>query len=92
VLQAGFYLDPGGIIGWIVIGLIAGALAGRIVSGRGYGCLLDVVVGVAGAFIGGALLGGFLHGSVGFFGSLVVAFIGAVLLLGFVRLLSGRRA
>jgi uncharacterized membrane protein YeaQ/YmgE (transglycosylase-associated protein family) len=92
VPAAAFFLDPGGILGWLLVGLIAGALAGRLVAGRGYGCLLDIVLGVAGAFIGGALLGGFIHGQVGFWGSLVVAFIGAVVLLAFVRLLSGRRA
>jgi uncharacterized membrane protein YeaQ/YmgE (transglycosylase-associated protein family) len=86
-----FYLDPGGVIGWLLVGLIAGALAGRVVRGRGYGCLVDIVVGIAGAFIGGALLGGFIHGVAGFFESLVVAFIGALVLLGALRLLTGGR-
>ena len=86
-----FALEPGwGILGWLLIGLIAGALAGRVVRGRGYGCLVDIVVGIAGAFIGGALLGGFIHGQAGFWESLVVAFIGAVVLLGALRLLTGR--
>jgi uncharacterized membrane protein YeaQ/YmgE (transglycosylase-associated protein family) len=84
-------LDPGGIIGWLLIGLIAGALAGRVVSGRGYGCVVDIVVGIAGAFIGGFLLSSFIHGQVGFFGSLIVAFIGALFLLAVIRLLSGPR-
>ena len=87
-----FALEPGwGILGWLLIGLIAGALAGRVVRGRGYGCLVDIVVGIAGAFIGGALLGGFIHGQAGFWESLVVAFIGAVVLLGALRLVSGGR-
>jgi uncharacterized membrane protein YeaQ/YmgE (transglycosylase-associated protein family) len=85
-----FFLEPGGIVGWLLVGLIAGALAGRVVRGRGYGCLVDIVVGIAGAFIGGALLGGFIHGAAGFWESLVVAFIGAVVLLGALRLLTGR--
>jgi uncharacterized membrane protein YeaQ/YmgE (transglycosylase-associated protein family) len=85
-----FFLEPGGILGWLLVGLIAGALAGRVVRGRGYGCLVDIVVGIAGAFIGGALLGGFIHGAAGFWESLVVAFIGAVVLLGALRLLTGR--
>ena len=85
-----FFLEPGGILGWLLVGLIAGALAGRVVRGRGYGCLVDIVVGIAGAFIGGALLGGFIHGQAGFWESLVVAFIGAVVLLGALRLLTGR--
>jgi uncharacterized membrane protein YeaQ/YmgE (transglycosylase-associated protein family) len=83
-------LNPGfGWLGWILIGLIAGALAGRVVRGRGFGCLVDIVVGVAGAFIGGILVGAFVPGVAGFWESLVVAFIGAVVLLGVLRLLSG---
>ena len=81
-------LDPGGLFSWLVVGLIAGALAGRVVRGRGYGCLVDIVVGVAGAFIGGILVGYFVQGIAGFWESLVVAFIGAVVLLGALRLVS----
>jgi len=84
-----FELEPGGIIGWILIGLIAGAVAGRVVRGRGYGCLVDILVGVAGAFVGGALLGGFIHGVAGFWESLVVALIGAIVLLAALNLLTG---
>ncbi|HEY8811945.1 MAG TPA: GlsB/YeaQ/YmgE family stress response membrane protein [Candidatus Dormibacteraeota bacterium] len=84
-------LDPGGVLSWLVVGLIAGALAGRVVRGRGYGCLVDIIVGVAGAFIGGILLGTFIQGVAGFWESLVVAFIGAVVLLGVLRLLSGSK-
>jgi uncharacterized membrane protein YeaQ/YmgE (transglycosylase-associated protein family) len=76
-------------LGWILIGLIAGALAGRVVRGRGFGCLVDIIVGIAGAFIGGILVGYFVQGAAGFWESLVVAFIGAVVLLGVLRLLSG---
>ena len=81
-------LDPGGLFSWLVVGLIAGALAGRVVRGRGFGCLVDIVVGVAGAFIGGILVGYFVQGIAGFWESLVVAFIGAVVLLGALRLVS----
>ena len=83
-------LNPGfGWLGWILIGLIAGALAGRVVRGRGFGCLVDIIVGIAGAFIGGILVGYFVQGAAGFWESLVVAFIGAVVLLGALRLISG---
>jgi uncharacterized membrane protein YeaQ/YmgE (transglycosylase-associated protein family) len=83
-------LNPGfGWLGWILVGLIAGALAGRVVRGRGFGCLVDIIVGVAGAFIGGIIVGAFVQGAAGFWESLVVAFIGAVVLLGVLRLLSG---
>ena len=61
-----------------------------MVRGKGYGCLVDIFIGIVGSVIGGALLGGFIHGGVGFLESIVVAFIGAVVLLGILRLLSRR--
>jgi uncharacterized membrane protein YeaQ/YmgE (transglycosylase-associated protein family) len=86
-------LDPGSWLAWIAVGLIAGALASRVVAGRGFGCLADIVVGVAGAIIGGFLLGALFgaSGTVGFWGSLIVAFLGAAVLLASLKLLSGVR-
>lgn len=80
-------LEPGGIVAWLVVGLLAGAIAGRIVGGRGLGCLMDIVLGVIGAFVGGFVVSLFLpHATVyGFWGSLVVAVLGATLLLAVVR-------
>jgi uncharacterized membrane protein YeaQ/YmgE (transglycosylase-associated protein family) len=78
------------LIGWLVIGLVAGALAGRLVEGHGLGCLANLVVGVAGAVIGGAILDHLdPNANYGLLGSIVVAFIGASLLLAVLRLLSG---
>ena len=86
-------LNPGGWLAWLVIGLLAGAIAGTLVRGRGFGCLVDIVVGIIGAFIGGILVGLFVPGTAfGFVGSLIVATLGAVILLTFIRLLSPRRA
>jgi uncharacterized membrane protein YeaQ/YmgE (transglycosylase-associated protein family) len=86
-------LEPGNWISWIIVGLVAGAIAARVVAGRGFGCIADIVVGVAGALIGGYLLGAIFHmtGSVGFWGSIIVAFIGAAVLLSVLKLLSGGR-
>ena len=77
------------IIGWIVIGLIAGWLAGKLSRGRGYGCITDIVLGIIGSFIGGWLFvklglfgGGFLY-------SLAAATVGAVILVAIVHLLVG---
>jgi uncharacterized membrane protein YeaQ/YmgE (transglycosylase-associated protein family) len=86
-------LEPGSWLAWIVVGLISGAVAARVVAGRGFGCIADIVVGVAGAIIGGFLLGAIFHvtGTVGFFGSIVVAFIGAAVLLAALKLVSGGR-
>ena len=92
-LASSLNLDPGSWISWILVGLIAGAIAARVVAGRGFGCIADIVVGVAGALIGGFLLGALFHvsGTVGFWGSIVVAFIGAAVLLAVLKLLSGGR-
>src|SRR5436305_14854613 len=93
LLEARLNLDPGSWLAWIVVGLIAGAIAARVVAGRGFGCLADIVVGVAGAIIGGFVLSTFfgVSGNVGFFGSIIVAFVGAAVLLAALKLLSGGR-
>ena len=78
---------------FIVIGLIAGALAGRVVSGHGYGVLGDIVVGVIGAFLGGWIFTTFLGvGGGGVLMSLLVAFVGAIALLWLIRLVAPSRA
>ncbi len=85
-------LEPGNWLTWIVIGLVAGAVAGRIVRGRGLGCITDTVVGIIGAFVGGFLLSLFVPGTVyRFWGSLLVAVLGATVLLAVVRALSPAR-
>jgi len=78
---------------FILIGLIAGALAGRVVSGHGYGVVGDIVVGIVGAFLGGWIFATFLGvGGGGFFISLFMAFVGAVALLWLIRLIVPGRA
>ncbi len=78
---------------FILIGLIAGALAGRVVSGHGYGMLGDIVVGVIGAFLGGWVFATFLGvAGGGIFFSLLTAFIGAVILLWLIRLVAPSHA
>jgi uncharacterized membrane protein YeaQ/YmgE (transglycosylase-associated protein family) len=86
-------LQPGSWLSWILVGLIAGAIAARVVAGRGFGCVADIVVGIAGALIGGYLIGLIfgVNTVVGFWGSIVVAFIGAAVLLAVLKLLSGGR-
>ena len=84
-------LSPGGLIAWIIVGLIAGWAAGKVSRGHGFGLIGDLVVGLIGALIGGLVAGVFIPGSVGFFGSIIVAFLGAILLLALIRLLSGGR-
>lgn len=93
LLASNFNVDPGSWLAWIVIGLIAGGVAARVVAGRGFGCIADIVVGIAGAIIGGFLLGSLFGatGTVHFWGSIIVAFIGAVVLLAALKLVSGGR-
>jgi uncharacterized membrane protein YeaQ/YmgE (transglycosylase-associated protein family) len=85
-------LSPGGIIAWLVVGLIAGWLAGLMMKGSGYGVLGDIIVGLIGSFLGGLVLSIFVEGAAGFWGSILVAFIGACLLIFLVRAMSGRKA
>ena len=69
------------IVGWIVVGLLAGALSGLVVGGRtARGCLPNIVVGVVGGLLGGYVAREFLdvEQTVGFLSALVVAFFGAV--------------
>ena len=77
----------GGIIWWIVVGLIAGWLAGQLMKGGGYGVLADIVLGILGGIFGGWLFGKMGIGAGGTIGSIVVAFVGAVILVGITRLL-----
>jgi len=74
------------IIVWLIIGAVAGWLAGLLVKGGGFGLIGDIVVGIVGALIGGWLAGvlGISVGS-GFFASVVTAVIGAVILLVILR-------
>jgi uncharacterized membrane protein YeaQ/YmgE (transglycosylase-associated protein family) len=88
-------LDLDTILVWLLVGLVAGFAASRITLGHGLGLVGDILVGIVGAFIGGFLAGAF-HWSITIVGhpiisAMVIAFIGAVLLLGIVRILGGGR-
>ncbi len=81
-------LEPGGIIAWLLVGLIAGWLTGKVMRGGGYGALRDIILGIVGAFIGGLVMSFVgVHGQAGFLGSIVIALVGAILLVGVVRAL-----
>ena len=82
-------MDGHGIIAWIIIGGIAGWLAGLIVRGGGFGIIGDIIVGIIGAVIFGWLFGaaGLSVGS-GMIGSIVAAVIGAVILILVLRLVT----
>lgn len=81
------------IIWWIVVGLIAGFLTGKLMKGSGFGAVGDIVVGIVGAIVGGFLMQHLGHpGSGGMIYTIVVAVIGAVLLTLLLRLVTGNRA
>jgi uncharacterized membrane protein YeaQ/YmgE (transglycosylase-associated protein family) len=83
------------IIAWIVLGLIAGWLAGSIMKGGGYGIIGDIILGILGAIIGGWLTGMLLGRDMvsGFnIETLIVAVIGAIVLIAISRLFTGSRA
>ena len=78
-----------GLIGWIIIGLLAGWLAGKLSRGRGFGCIVDVILGLIGAVIGGWIFSKLGIVTFGFLGSLAAATLGAVLLVTIARLFAG---
>jgi uncharacterized membrane protein YeaQ/YmgE (transglycosylase-associated protein family) len=83
-----------GFLAWIVIGVVAGWITGKLMKGSGYGFIMDMVVGLVGAVVGGFLSSHLGFGSVGEHGlglSIVIAVIGAVLLTFLLRLVSGNR-
>lgn len=81
------------IIWWIIVGLIAGFLTGKLMKGSGFGAIGDIVVGIIGAIVGGFIMQHLGHaGSGGLIYTIVVAVIGAVLLTLLLRLVTGNRS
>ena len=80
---------PQSVIAWVIVGLIAGWLAGTVSRGRGFGCIADILIGLV-----GAILGGWIFTKLGIFGggllySIAAATIGAIILVAVARLFSG---
>jgi uncharacterized membrane protein YeaQ/YmgE (transglycosylase-associated protein family) len=82
-----------GIVGWIVIGFLAGALSGMVVPGRSArGCLPNILVGILGGLLGGWLARQLGFGQIeGFIAALIVAFFGAVIVRYILELLARRQ-
>jgi uncharacterized membrane protein YeaQ/YmgE (transglycosylase-associated protein family) len=76
-----------GIIWWIVVGLIAGWAAGRLMKGGGYGVIADILLGIVGGIVGGWIVGLFGIGPGGFIWTILVAILGAVILIWITRLI-----
>lgn len=84
-----------GIIAWIVIGVVAGWLTGKLMKGSGYGFFMDMLVGLVGALIGGFLSRHLGFGGVGQHGlivSIIIAVIGAVIFTWLIRLVTGKKS
>lgn len=75
-----------GLIWWIIIGAVAGWLAGKLMRGGGFGLLVNIIVGIAGAIIGGWVFGLLGISASGILGSLITALVGAILLLWIISL------
>jgi uncharacterized membrane protein YeaQ/YmgE (transglycosylase-associated protein family) len=75
------------LIYWIVVGLIAGWAAGKIMKGGGYGTVMDIVLGIVGAVVGGWLLGMLGISAGGLIGTILVAIVGAVFLIWISRMI-----
>jgi uncharacterized membrane protein YeaQ/YmgE (transglycosylase-associated protein family) len=78
------------LIWFLLVGLIAGWLAGQVMKGGGYGIIGDMIVGVIGALLGGWLFGKLGIAAGGLIGAIITAFIGAVILIALLRVI--RRA
>jgi len=74
-----------GLIWTLLIGLIAGWLAGKVMKGRGYGVLMDIVLGIVGGMIGRFVFGMLGLASWNVIGSIIVSFVGALILIWLVR-------
>jgi uncharacterized membrane protein YeaQ/YmgE (transglycosylase-associated protein family) len=82
LMLADINLSLSNVLWWLVVGLVAGFLASRVMRGGGYGLIGDIVVGLIGAFIGGWLAGLLgIGGSSSLIVTIVIAFIGACILL-----------
>lgn len=75
------------LLWFIIVGIVAGFLAGKMMKGKGFGLFVNLFVGVGGALLGGWLFGplGFTFGG-GIIGSLITAFLGAIILLFIINL------
>ncbi|TMD10342.1 MAG: GlsB/YeaQ/YmgE family stress response membrane protein [Chloroflexi bacterium] len=80
------YIDGHSLLVWIGVGLVAGFLASHVMTGHGFGLIMDIVVGIIGAFLGGFLAAAVGLSATTLIAQLIVAFIGAIVLLMLLRL------
>lgn len=86
------HISGGGLLAILLVGLIAGWIAGQLVTGGGFGLIADITIGIVGALIGSWMLPRLgVHIGGGFVSAVVVATLGSVILLLIVGLVAGRR-
>ena len=81
-----------GFLAWVIIGLLAGWIAGHLTRGRGFGCIVDIILGLIGAVIGGWIFTQPGNPRVGILGSLAAATVGAVVLVAIARVFAGGKS
>ena len=85
-------VESHGFIWWMFVGLLAGWIAGHLTRGKGYGCLVNIILGLIGGVVGGWIFSRLGIVTFGFWGSLAAATVGAVVLVAIARLFAGSRA
>src|SRR5204863_7029396 len=85
----GIWVQSHGFVSWLLLGLVAGWLAGKTARGRGFGCIADLVLGLIGSYIGGWVFTKLGIFSGGFLYSLAAATLGAVILVSIAHLFAG---
>ncbi|HEX6776586.1 MAG TPA: GlsB/YeaQ/YmgE family stress response membrane protein [Ktedonobacterales bacterium] len=80
------------LLGWVIIGGLAGWLAGKVMRGGGFGIIGDIIIGIMGALVGVFLLSFLVSADLGLIGSFVVALLGACILLALLRAVSGNKS
>jgi uncharacterized membrane protein YeaQ/YmgE (transglycosylase-associated protein family) len=91
LMEAGMDISVNSLVIWLLVGLIAGWLAGELWRGRGYGTWGNIALGIVGAIVGGVLLGALGVDAGGFLGEVVQAVLGALVVLAVAGILRDRR-
>ncbi len=90
-LLARIVIDPSTLVAWAIVGALCAWLASKLMNDASYGLLGDVFFGALGAFAGGCVFGLLVSGDPAFWGTIIVAFVGACVLIGIARVVAAAR-
>ena len=79
------------VLAWLILGGLAGTIAGRVLYGRAFGFIGNIILGLIGAWLGGELADLFIHGGFRFWGSLIVAILGSLVVTGVWGTVTGKK-